>query len=74
VVGGLLIAVEVIREWSRGPRTLALLSREVADVRLVDDMTFKAISTFSWGSLISGTLCSMNAGNKTRGRGRGAVC
>jgi hypothetical protein len=47
VVGGLLVAVKAIEEWGRGPRTLALLPREVADARLVDSAAFKAIPTFS---------------------------
>jgi hypothetical protein len=73
VVGGLFIAVKAIGEWSGGFFALTLLGRKVANAVLWNRMTFPTVPTFAFAPFICGTLCSMNAGNKIRGRGWGAI-
>jgi hypothetical protein len=73
VVGGLFVAMKAIGEWRGGLGTLTFLSGEVADAFLWDRTTFSAIPAFAFAPFICGTLCSMNAGDKARGRGWGTV-
>jgi hypothetical protein len=68
VVGGLLIAVKAVREWSGGFLALTLLSGKVANAVLWDHATFPAVSAFAFAPFICGALCGMNAGNKVRRR------
>jgi hypothetical protein len=71
VVGGILIAVKAVREWSGGFFTLTFLGGEVANAVLWNCTTFPAVLTFAFAPFVCGTLHGMNAGNEIRGRGWG---
>jgi hypothetical protein len=73
VVWGLLVTVKTVREWSGGFLALTLMSGEVANVALWNCTTFPTVSTFTFAPFICGTLCGVNAGDKVRGRGWGAI-
>jgi hypothetical protein len=73
VVGGVFVTVKAVREWSGGFLALTLLSGKVADAVLGNRTTFSTVPTFTFAPFICGTLCSMNAGNEVRRRGRGTV-
>jgi hypothetical protein len=74
MVGGVFVAVKAVREGSRGPFALTLLSGKVADAFLWNRTTFPAVSAFAFAPFICGALGGMNAGNEIRRRGWGAVC
>jgi hypothetical protein len=74
VVGGFLVALEAVREWCEGLGALMFLGGERADVALGDSAAFYAVLTFAFAPLICRALCSVNVGDKVRGRGRRAVC
>jgi hypothetical protein len=73
VVGGLLIAVKAVREWSGGSFALTFLGGEGMDAVLWNGAALFAVSTFAFATFICGTLCGMNAGNKTRRGGWGTI-
>jgi hypothetical protein len=73
MVRGVLVAMKTIRERSGGLLTLTFLGGEVADAVLWDCTTCSAIPAFAFTPFICGTLRGMNAGNKVRGRGWGAI-
>jgi hypothetical protein len=74
VVGRLLVTVKAIGEWSGGLFALTFLGRKVANAVLWNCTAFSTVSTFAFAPFICRTLCGVNAGNKVRGRGWGAVC
>jgi hypothetical protein len=69
VVGGLLVAVKAVREWSGRFFALTFLGGKGVDAVLWNSMAFLAVPTFAFAPFICRALCSMNVGNKIRGRG-----
>jgi hypothetical protein len=73
MVGGLFVTVKAVGKWSGGFLALMLLSGKVANAVLWNRMTFPAVPAFTFAPFICGALGGMNAGNKVRRRGWGAV-
>jgi hypothetical protein len=71
VIGQVLITFEAV--WERGERSrlLIFLAREKANVLLRNCLALEAVTSIFVNPLQLGwTLCCMNTGNETRGRGR----
>jgi hypothetical protein len=73
MVGGVFVAVKTVRERGGRPFALTFLSGKVADAVFWNRTTFSAIAAFAFAPFVCGTLRGMNAGDKVRRRGWGAI-